>query len=367
MRVDLLITELEPGGAERCCTALASHLHGRGHGVRVLSLGPRPTATQAGLVRQLDAQGIRMEFLGASTIWDFLRARSRLRQLALVDPPEVVQAFLWHANILAASVYPALGIPVSGGVRVVEPRRWRAWLAPYWSRRTRQIVCVSDEVAAWCQNVEGIDPERLFVIPNGFDPGRLQPPPADPRVRSSDRILLFVGRLEPQKGIDGLMEHADKILERLPDHRLVVIGEGSLRTAWQAFQKRSPFSDRIDLLGRRDDVLAWMLHAELLIHPARYEGMPNVVLEAMACGLAIVAFPVEGMRRLLGEKAEQQMAPLGDWEAWGDRVVSLARDPTQRHALAEANRRRAFQDFRLIDSMNRYEESLQALSRGVRD
>jgi len=360
MNIDLLITELEPGGAERCCAALARYLHERNHRVRVLSLGARPTPPKDLLVRQLEAEGIRTLFLDARNGWSLPWAWNRLRRTVRSDPPDVAQCFLWHANVLGAAAYPSLGIPVVAGVRVVEPRRWRARMAPLWAPRMACVVCVSQEVAAWCQQMEGIDSERLVVIPNGVAPVSL--PRHDPRTDPSHRILLSVGRLDPQKGSDGLMRCTDTLLERLPEHRLVLIGDGPLRGEWQQRRAASKHGARIDLLGQREDVLDWMAHAELLLHPARYEGMPNVVLEAMACGLAVVAMRVEGIAALLGDRETEQAVPKDDWSAWLQRVVDLCQHPTLRQDLGIANRERALHAFRLEDQMAKYEALLDSLA-----
>jgi glycosyltransferase involved in cell wall biosynthesis len=112
--------------------------------------------------------------------------------------------------------------------------------------------------------------------------------------------------------------------------------------------------DRIAFLGRSDIVNAWMRHSEILIHPARYEGMPNVVLEAMAHGLPVVAFRVEGIAELLGDAAEAQTGPKEDWSGWVDRVIEIGRDRALRERLGAANRLRAETTFRLEDQLAHY-------------
>lgn len=373
MKVDLLITELNTGGAERCCTALALHLAHHQHRVRVFSIGPRPIPPYDALIRQLDAAGIETHCFDAQRAWALPRVRARLRAAVRRQPPDVAQAFLWHANMLAASIYSASHIPWVAGVRVVEPRRWRAWLAPVWSRRATRVVCVSSEVAEWCERTEGVPAERLIVIPNGVeipDADRANPWIREPDARPSTRnpstdlqlgVLLFVGRLEPQKGIDALLRHADAILEQLPMHRLVLIGDGSMREDCAAYQRNSPYAARIELLGQRDDVADWMRRADLLLLPTRYEGMPNVVLEAMACGLPICVTRVEGIRQLLGDTIELQSVPREDWVGWAKRVVQLIRDPGLLHRLAIANRHRAGQSFEQPSLLNQYESLYRTL------
>ena len=123
MRIDLVITELDTGGAERCCAELARFLKARGHCVRVITLGPRPTVPNDALVRLLESVEIELHFLGGKRWWTLPTIAWKLHALLKANRPDIVQAFLWHANVLAAGVVPAFGIPLVGGVRVAEPRR----------------------------------------------------------------------------------------------------------------------------------------------------------------------------------------------------------------------------------------------------
>jgi glycosyltransferase involved in cell wall biosynthesis len=173
---------------------------------------------------------------------------------------------------------------------------------------------------------------------------------------------LFVGRFELQKGVDVLMEHAEEILTRLPEHRLVLIGDGPLRSDWLAFRDQSKVGSRIDLLGQRDDVLDWMRCSELLLLPARYEGMPNVVLEAMSVGLPVAVTRVEGIESVLGEHASLQTAPRDSWEDWLELVVRLASQPELRATLGHANQERATAEFSLVRQLAKYESLFREIS-----
>jgi starch synthase (maltosyl-transferring) len=372
MKIDLVITELHPGGAERCCTSLALYLHRHHHRVRVLSLGERSNPSKARLVEALEGDGIEVQHFGARSISDFPRVRAHLRRAVAVDPPELAQAFLWHANLLSSLVYPARKIPWIAGVRVVEPRRWRALISRFWARQAAHVVCVSDDVAQWCHRTEGVPRDRLSVISNGVELPDAQdinpqgmspsPEPTDFARRSTrpEPILLFVGRMEHQKGIDQLMLHAESILKQLPHHRLVLIGDGSWAPRWQAFSESSCLAHRMEWLGHRSDVSDWMAKSELLLLPTRYEGMPNVVLEAMAHGLPIAVMRVQGIAEALGPRLADQSADAGDWEGWAKLVVRLARDEGLRHALAVENRQRAETHFALDGILQRYVDLFHA-------
>ncbi|MFM7975648.1 MAG: glycosyltransferase family 4 protein [Pirellula sp.] len=358
MKIDLLITEIHPGGAEKCCTQLAIYLHQKKHSVRLISIAPPPTSPDESLLwNSLQENNIQVEFLNASKSLKLPWARNQLLRLIRKSKPDIAQTFLWHANLLGAWTYPKFQIPVVAGARVSEPRTYRNKLAWTWRHRVRKVVCVSDEVATWCSEHEGFSAEKLQVIPNGIELPKTWKDPNKPSEspNSEEKILLFVGRLEEQKGIDILIQKAPSILQALPEFQLVIIGQGSWWPVLKKWHNHSPLADRIRLLGRRSDVLDWMRRASLLVLPTRYEGMPNVVLEAMSLGLPIACTRVEGISQLLGEKTQEQSVAAQDWDAWEKLVIDLAKESKTRQSLANSNRHRAEKYFNLDTQLQKYE------------
>jgi glycosyltransferase involved in cell wall biosynthesis len=381
MLIDLLITEIETGGAERCCAELAIYLARRGSQVRVISIGPPPQGSAKSLLweklkqvaEDLQSQKaagtsnskgeLQIHFLNASKPWQWIRAQRGLHRLIDERKPDLAQGFLWHANVLGGLLYGRTGVIWVPGIRVVEPRTWRRWLGWIWHKPASRVVCVSAEVAAWSHSKEGVPSEKLMVIENGV---RIPPTSrtwAQPPAREASKQLLFVGRLELQKGIDVLLRNAERILQALPDYRLSIIGEGSWMAAWKSFLESSPFSHRIDLLGKQSNVLEKMLESDLLILPTRYEGMPNVILEAMSVGLPVATMRVEGVAALLGEQLEAQSVVREDWEGWVRLVIDLVRQGDKLQYLGSANRERAANHFELEHQLRKYESLYETLYR----
>ena len=356
MRIDLLITELDTGGAEKCCAELAIFLARRGHRVRIIALGPRPPASKDSLVKLLESNRIELHFLGGKKWWMLLRVFLKLKKLLKIDRPDIVQSFLWHANVVAAWIVPSLRIPLFAGIRVVEPRVSRHALDRWAASRSTKTICVSQSVADWCIQTERIDASKLIVIPNGIaiktDKRAIQ---SDSHAVPDDaKVLLFVGRLEIQKGIDVLIEQANRLLDRLPSHHLVVIGDGFMRHELNTLAEQGP-RGRIHCLGQRNDVREWMARSELLLLPTRYEGMPNVILEAMIEGLPVVTTRVEGVVELLGDHSQQQSVAKEDWHAFFELAVTLANAQQSRNEMSAANRERAESEFALEKQLARYE------------
>lgn len=357
MRIDLIITEMETGGAEKCCAELAIFLSKRGHRVRVIALGPRPVESKSSLVRFLESHNIELHFLGGRKWWMFPGVISKLRRLVKSDRPDVVQSFLWHANVVSAWVASSLRIPFFAGIRITERRRARHALDRWSTSRSQKTICVSQGVADWCVHSERMDAGKLLVIPNGIEIlAENHPIPTNPQsVPANARILLFVGRLEPQKGIDVLAHHAEELLSLLPDHHLVLIGDGSQRKLLETIAQQQNLTGRIHFLGQRNDVRTWMARSELLLLPSRYEGMPNVILEAMAERLPVVTTRVEGVAELLGDQLEPQSVAKEAWDDFFKLAVSLANSSKHRTELGTANHKRATTEFALDRQLERYE------------
>ena len=369
MRIALVITELDPGGAEKCLTQLACFLADRGHHVKVFAIGPPPTAGQDHFLQELKAHNVSVAFgIGPGRVRSMrsfpkvvVWLRSELRQFL----PEVVQSMLFHGNLLAALAADNKRVRVFGGVRVRQPERWR-WLLERWSsHRMLKLVCVSEDVARHCERIERIRPEKLVTIPNGIDLEAVdQIVHATPVLKWTQfglpddaRVLLFVGRLHPQKGIEELVVRSNDLLSALPQHHLVVIGNGPLERRLQELA-----TARVHILGWKSNVLAWMHRAEVLVLPASYEGMPNVLLEAMAVRLPFIAFDVEGVRQLLGDSAfaPNQIAAPGDFEQFISLTGQMALDPVLRTNCASSNYAQVERYFQLQNQLATYLEMYRA-------
>jgi glycosyltransferase involved in cell wall biosynthesis len=363
-RLALVITELEPGGAERCLVELATRLDRAGFSPIVYSLGPPPVEGKAALVGRLADAQIRTHFLGLTTARQYFSAVRRLAEMLREQQPEIVQTFLFHANIVGARAARAAGVPhIVTGIRVADPRWWRTALECWATGAANRIVCVSQSVAEFSRR-RGFPSEKLVVIPNGIDLaswrdarpanlGQLGAPPGR-------RLLLYVGRLDNQKGLDRFFRELPQVFRELPEHDLLIVGEGKEKVALAQLAQRLAVADRVRFVGWRDDIPAIVAAADLLVLPSRWEGMPNVVLEAMAAGKPVVATQAEGTVELLGLAALEQTAPGGDWEGLRSRLVNIAKDNALAAELGCRNQNRA-QQFSLEFVVERYQRMYESL------
>lgn len=371
IRLALVITELQVGGAERCLTNLAVRLERTRFDPEVYSLGPRPADGHDQLVRMLEEAHVPVHFVGATSARHVLSAVGTVRTWLVRQQPDVVQCFLFHANVVGVLAARRLAqTQVATGVRVADPSRWRQWLERRLSRHSARTVCVSQAVADFCQRQVGLPGDRLVVIPNGIDmdsyPARTPADLPSLGIPPDRHAIVCVGRLHPQKGIDWLLSFAPTWLARLPRHDLLVVGEGPQRPELERLAVSAGIADRVHFAGWRHDVPAILAASRLLVLPSRWEGMPNAVLEAMASGRPVLATRTEGVAELLGPATEAQTAAFGDAAGFTERLVGLVANESLAAALGQENRNRAAQRFSLAAMISAYEQLYADLATAAR-
>ena len=305
MRFDFVITELNVGGAEKTLTELAIGACQREHQVRVLSVGSAPEGDQTQLVDRLTAAGVRVEFGGFDHWSRLLSAAAWLRGRFRDSRPDLCQSFLFHANCLAAQAASHTGVGrLVGGLRVAESKPFRLALERRAVRQMDHLVCVSQRVKSFAIERLAADPENCSVIPNGVDLecyAAAEPFdwtkigwPAD------SRVAVFVGRFHRQKGLELIQRQWDQLTGGDPSRRLLLIGRGPLEDPLRRWADQVG-RERVQVLAWQPNIARFLRSAKLLILPSHYEGMPNVVLEAMAAGCPVVCSRVEGSEELLGD------------------------------------------------------------------
>jgi glycosyltransferase involved in cell wall biosynthesis len=367
-RLAFVITELEPGGAERCLVELATRIDRALFSPVVYSLGPLPSEERRSLVARLEEARVPTHFLSLTRLTQYFGAAGRLAALLREQDAQVVQTFLFHGNVIGAQAARAAGAShLVTGLRVADPRWWRIAAERFITGRAERHVCVSQSVAEYYRR-RGFAAEKLAVIPNGVDLVRWRDAAArnlvELGVPPGRRVLLFVGRLDKQKGLDRFFYELPAIFRELPDHDLVLVGNGPQRAGLERCAQRLKMRRRVHFLGWQADVAPIVAAVELLVLPSRWEGMPNAVLEAMAAGKPVVSTQAEGAVELLGLAALDQTAPVGDWQEFRSRVVQIGRDQALAQDLGHRNQARAEQ-FSLEAVVARYQRLYQALFQPV--
>ena len=203
------------------------------------------------------------------------------------------------------------------------------------ARAADRVVAISDALRRFTVERVGVPAAKVVTIHYGLD----DPPPAwgenpSDAVPAEARIVLSTARLTEQKGVDV----AVRALSLLPaDVVLVVLGEGPEREALQELAEESGVSPRVFLPGRVPDVAVWLRRASVYVQPSRWEGFGLAVLEAMVCGLPVVATHVSSLPELVADGETGVLVPPGDPAALAAAIERALAEP----GFGEAGRERA--------------------------
>ena len=374
IRIAYLTPDLDAGGAERQMLILAQTLAKSSFEVRFLLLSARGV-----LVDEAEAAGARVHVLGLDRahcagiglrcLPMALRALRRYR--ALTADVDIVDAWLIPSMIFAALAQPfARGPVLLGGRRSLgdvyaTKSRVRRLLATVAARRMTVIVANSRIAAGEARQIDGIGAERIRVIPNAVLPAsghteRRASARAGWRFDDSQVVVGCVGNYKPGKGLLSLLTVADQLRQERPELRYVLVGEGPLRSDLEDGIERLALHDIVVLHGRDADARSLYGSFDIYVQASDSEGLPNVILEAAASGLPIVATAVGGTSEILTSNVDGILVAKGDVHGLASAVSELAADPGLRDRLGRAALARSA-DY----APARLAESTAALYRGL--
>lgn len=330
MKILLAIATLGAGGAERVITLLAEEFANRGHHVTLMTLdSPSNDFFTVGE----RVQRITVGWYGTSSSW-LARLRANvariweIRSVVRRVRADVVVSFITEMNVLAITACAGLRTPVLVSERV-DPRahgigRTWSWLRWITYRRAAGLVVQTNAVASWLTASRSGRPP-VTVIPNPvLRPGAGQPPAA----HRAHAYLFAAGRLIHQKGFDLLIRALALLVREGIDLYLVIAGEGVAQSELRELASELGISSRVSLVGRVENLEAWMAAAFAFVLPSRYEGFPNVLLEALASGAAVIATDCpSGPREILEDGKCGMLVACEDPAAIATAVRALQTDP----------------------------------------
>ena len=360
-RIAFCITDLDPGGAERALVQIVSRLDRQRWEPRVYCLsGP------GSLVDELEQREIPVTCLGATRAWQVWILR-RLAACLKDFQPELLQTFLFHGNLLGRLAGRWAKVPhIIAGIRVAEKRSLLPLRLDRWTNSLVQCnICVSQAVADFTVNQGKLPREKVIVIPNGVDVERFQQAvPADLTalgIPADAKTALFVGRLDPQKSPATLLDAAGLLLDEFPELHVLFVGDGPLRDQLAADIARHQWEHRIHFAGWRPNVPEIMRACDCLVLPSEWEGMPNVVLEAMAAGLPVVASDVEGVRELLDHQQSGLIIPPHSAPLLAEALRQILSQPEAAAAMACKAQTIADKEFTWDHITSQYETAYRQL------
>jgi glycosyltransferase involved in cell wall biosynthesis len=269
-----------------------------------------------------------------------------LRRLVSSVGPEVIHSYTFYTNF--AAWWAARGtaaIPI-GSIRntfVFERQQTGKFLGRLCGRWPPAHICNSlsaEETAKRSTTI--FRPRRIYVIKNGVDLDQFSP-----RCHPQRGYILAVGSLYPRKRWDRLIRAVALLASNGVCPEVMHVGSGPLRGELEAMTKRLYEGHVFRFLGSRQDIPALLADAAFLVHTAEDEGCPNVVLEAMACGRAVVATDAGDLPRLIDNEKTGFVVPRGDETALANRIAILLKDRELCRRMGEAGRMKAERAFGL--------------------
>lgn len=336
MRVLLVATGLQMGGAERQVVDLADRLAARGHDVAIAYFVGEATQFPHNAAVSLYPLHFRKSFLGV------LSGGLRLRRLIRQWRPDVVHSHMVHANLVTRLVRLIAPMPrlvctahstVEGGVGVTWAYRLTDFLASISTNVSREAVEAFERKGA-------VPKGRMLPVLNGIDT-RLFSDDSELRAdarrrlfpRADAQLVLAVGRLVEPKNHAALLRAFAGLVADFPNAELWIAGDGPLHE--QLVQQRTALGleGRVVLLGARDDIPDLMRAADVFALSSRFEGFGLVVAEAMASGTPVVATDAGGVAEVMGGRGF--LVPVGD-EAALEQGLAEALSMTPEHASVMA-------------------------------
>lgn len=365
MRLLIINYEFPPlgGGAGNATACLAREWAQRGHSVEILTGGFRGLASREDMdgfsVRRLPTP---RKLQGQCSVAEMCAFMAASCAAVICGPkPDFVIAFFSIPGGPAAWMLKLLrGVPYIISLRGGDVPGFDA-------RNLTQLHTITNPLTAllW-RNAQAVvgnsaglcDLARRFMsglevpeIPNGVDTTLFSPGPHVERDRCE---LLFTGRLAPQKGVDVLLRALTKAGT---DWRLRIAGDGPERQRLAALSEQLGIATKVEFLGwtQRNELPALYRSADVFVFPSYDEGMPNVVLEALASGLPVVATRIAGNEQLVAHGQNGILVPPGDDAAFAEALAPLIRDGKLRKTFGARSRAMAVEQFSWARAAAAYE------------
>lgn len=329
------------------------------------------------LLPEYEATGVPLHPLGFSSLKSAaaFRALPAVRGYLRQHRVRIIQGFGVYASLYAAMMareIPGLAV-VSYEFTSSRRRSLREMLfQPWYYRRSDAIVGNSDAVLRMLARRRGVKSDRLVKIHNGVDVVRFHPAEAEgdgaiPGVPPGTPVAGIVGRLHPIKGHRYAVRAWPRVLDAVPEARLVMVGGATQaqRAGLEREIRSAGCGDRIIMLGSREDVPRLLPAMDLVVVPSLAEGFSNAVIEAGASGRPVVATRVGGNPEAIVDNETGLLVPPRDPAALASAIIRLLRDGAARRRMGEAARERVARHFTVTKMVEQYAQLYMSLAHGT--
>ena len=371
VRVMYVVDHLKFGGAQTHLVQLLSRLDRRRFAPLVCALKAhgelRPAVEEMG-VPVVDG-GLGHTLMGPGGV----RVVARLVRLFRDYHVDVAHAYLFHPNALAPIAARLAGVRatvVSKRSLDRYPSLFPRWAVKLGNALADRVMVNADAIGDFVAAEEGCPRRKMVLIANGVREEALRPPGDRPAKRRElglppeTPVVGAVSRLAWKKGIRHLIDATPRLLEAVPDARVVIAGDGPLRSELEAQARSLGVRDRVLFLGSRPDTIELMAAFDVFVLPSVVEGMSNALLEAMAVGRPVVATDVGGNPEVVVDGETGLIVPPGDPHQLAASIQKLLEAPELAAEMGAAGRRRVIERYQIDVMTRRIEELYDTLLAG---
>jgi glycosyltransferase involved in cell wall biosynthesis len=361
MKIVYFIDHLRPDGTQAALTQLASGLATRGHQQTIFCLNG---SWDRGVVNRLQGAGAEVRVVGKAALatgyglvvmWRWLR-RSQ---------PDVAVTLLYVSDIIGrtlARMAKVRRIVSSIRARNANYSPLQRWLARITMRSVDAVIVNSVHVRQFAIEQEGAPPDRTFIVPNGVRVDDYTAANCSTTVREElglshqNKLVGSIGRLTRQKAFDVLLK-AISVFDG-PALDLVICGMGEEESRLCSLADQLGVGKQVHFMGYREDIPALLRSLDLYVHPARFEGMPNAVIEAMAAACPVAATDVDGTRELIKQGEHGWLVPPENAVALASAIKEALADPVEARRRGVLAQRRVAEHFTTEKMVRSWEDIL---------
>nr|WP_224746747.1 glycosyltransferase [Pelovirga terrestris] len=226
----------------------------------------------------------------------------------------------------------------------------------YLSRLADKVVCVSENLKNFMITDVGVSASQIEVIHNGVNLSAFQVENKEKSVKKNQDKLIIgtVARLSEPKDHGNLLRAFAEVVNKRPDVRLMLVGDGELRSDIESMIQQLGLKSYVDMLGRRSDIPELLVKMDIFVLPSKREGFPIAVLEAMACGKPVVATNVGGMSEIISNGEEGMIVPPENSDELAKAILKLVADEGLRTKIAVLGYQKVISSFSEQAMMEKY-------------
>ena len=363
LRITYILPQMDIGGAETHVVRLAEGLRRKGHDARILCVFEEGRLAPWIHEKKMPLTALRAPRWGLGLI-------AKIRGWLLQNPADIVHTYLFGLHFFAGLPAKQAGVP-----RVLSSRRDVELSQPakvLWLEKAGNFFCdrvtaCSEAVRQWTLGRENLKSEKITTLYNGVDLAEFVPGAGRADVRrefgipQDASVIGTVANFSPKKGYAYLIEAAAQVLAARPESYFLFAGAGPLQAEMEKRAALVAGGDRILFTGARRDIARILAAMDIFVFVSLWEGLPNVVLEAMAMALAVVSTPAGGVPEIITDGLQGRLVPFRDPAAAAGVILELLEHPGLRQELGRAARQKIEMDFTLERMIDEYERFYQDL------